>query len=78
MKRAKPRPICPDCGSADVVVGDKTGTCNRCGEMFRAERARGYVTGVGEQRNSIEERWRKAEGEDMAEENDMRRSMYRG
>lgn len=77
MKRAAPRPICPECGSADVVVGNKTGTCNRCGELFRAEQARGYLKGTGEQRSSIEERWRTAEGEDMAEENSVRRSMRR-
>lgn len=77
MKRPAPRPICPDCGSADVVVGDKTGTCNRCGEMFRASRARDYSCGTGEQRSSIEERWRALEAEDLAEEWRARRSMAR-
>jgi tRNA(Ile2) C34 agmatinyltransferase TiaS len=56
--KAKPRPICPECGSADVVVGNKTGTCNRCGETFHAKAAFDYPGGLGEgiQRSSTEER----------------------
>lgn len=70
MKRPAPRPICPECGSADVVVGDKTGTCNRCGELFRAGAARAYLAGVDGpmSRSSIEDRWRQLEAEDLDEQ----------
>lgn len=47
-KPQRPRPICPECGSADVIVGDKTGTCNRCAEHFPTARAFDYPKGTGE------------------------------
>lgn len=43
------RPICPECGSADVVVTAKTGKCNRCEQIFRAEATTAYPKGSGEQ-----------------------------
>lgn len=30
-------PVCPQCGSDDVVVGDATCSCNGCGERFATE-----------------------------------------
>src|SRR4051794_14911739 len=53
----RPRPICPECGSADVVVGSKTGKCNRCGEMFQTERGFNYPLSLGEgmQRSSVDD-----------------------
>lgn len=49
-KRKSQRPICPQCGSADVVAGQKTGKCNHCGEMFEAIEATNYFAGTGEAR----------------------------
>ena len=48
------RPICPECGSADVVVTAKTGKCNRCTEIFRAEAATSYPKGTSEQSASTD------------------------
>lgn len=31
---APARQLCPQCGSDDVVIGDVTSLCNRCGEVF--------------------------------------------
>lgn len=30
MTKRKPRPICPNCGSVDMVVFKKHAACNRC------------------------------------------------
>lgn len=54
-RQQRPRPICPECGSADVVVGDKTGSCNRCGEKFPSKNAFDYPKGAGETRFSTDE-----------------------
>lgn len=29
--------ICPECGSADIVIGDQHCVCNSCGEVFRTD-----------------------------------------
>lgn len=63
-KRLKARPICPECGSADVVVGGKTGVCNRCGEMFRAASATDYPKGTGESRSSVDVEVRSRDDDD--------------
>jgi len=66
MKRAGPRPICPECGSADVVVGDKTGSCNRCGEMFQSKKFFDYPGGPqeGMQRSSLDDVEARSRGDD--------------
>lgn len=30
-----PQPLCPECGSIDLIEGDQTIMCNRCGETSR-------------------------------------------
>lgn len=78
MKRLKPRPICPQCGSADVVVGDKTGVCNRCGEMFRATAATDYPIGaVGEWRSSVDDIEARSRDDDDWIASEYRRAMSR-
>lgn len=61
----KPRPICPECGSADVVTSDKTGSCNRCGETFSTERALSYIKGTGERRHIERRRLSDEEADDQ-------------
>lgn len=55
----RPRPICPNCGSADVIAGPVVCRCNHCGKAARTAKFLDYPKGTGETRFSTDEHERK-------------------